>query len=353
MEPSRQAAILIVDDDGHNRKLLEALLTAEGYTVRNASSGEEAMVSVAAELPDLILLDVMMPGIDGFVVARRLKADPRASTIPIIMITALDDRASRLKGLETGAEEFLSKPVDRAELQVRVKNLLRIKEFNNFLADHNRLLEEQVMARTRQLTESYRDTIFTLARAAEYHDEDTGMHIKRVGYYCAALAEQMGMDSTFRDTIFHASAMHDVGKIGVPDAILLKPTAFDAEEWRVIKKHPERGAGILGGISASPYITMGKEIALGHHERWDGGGYPHGRRGEEIPLSARIMALGDIYDALRARRPYKPPYPHEQALEIITVGDGRTRPEHFDPMVLAAFKACTDTFREIYDAHAD
>jgi putative two-component system response regulator len=163
----------------------------------------------------------------------------------------------------------------------------------------------------------------------------------------------MGMDAVFRDVIFYASPMHDVGKIGIPAAVLLKPAALNAEEWLVMKKHPERGGKILGEISASHYVTMGKEIALGHHERWDGSGYPNGRRGEEIPISARIMALADIYDALRARRPYKPPYAHAQAMEIITTGDGRTLPAHFDPAVLAAFKDCAETFREIYDAHMD
>lgn len=353
MNQSRQATILVVDDDGFNRKLLETMLAAAGYAVRSTASGEEALAAVAEQLPDLILLDVMMPGLDGFEVARRLKDDPRSRPIPIILVTALEDSESRLRGLEAGAEEFLSKPVNRAELQVRIKNMLRVKEFNDFLADHNRLLEEQVRTRTRQLTGSYRDTIFALARAAEYHDEDTGLHIKRVSHYCVTLADRMGMDAVFRDAIFYASPMHDVGKIGVPDAVLLKPSALNAEEWVVMKKHPEQGARILGEISDSPYITMGKEIALGHHERWDGSGYPYGRRGEENPLSARIMMLGDIYDALRAKRPYKPPYAHEQAMETITAGDGRTLPAHFDPAVLAAFKDCADTFREIYDTHMD
>ncbi|WIM04935.1 MAG: response regulator [Candidatus Nitricoxidivorans perseverans] len=353
MEQARQATILAVDDDERNLKLLGALLDAEGYAVRFAASGEETLAAVAERLPDLILLDVMMPGIDGFEVARRLKADARSRAIPIVMVTALADRNSRLKGLEAGTEEFLTKPVDRAELQVRVKNLLRIKEYNDFLADHNRILEEQVKARTRQLTESYRDTIFALARASEYHDEDTGQHVKRVGHYCVALGERMGLDGAFRDTIFYAAPMHDVGKIAIPDAVMLKPGGLDAEEWRVMKKHAELGAHILGAISESPYIAMGKEIALNHHERWDGGGYPNGRRGEEIPLAARVMTVGDIYDALRAKRPYKPPLTHERAVEIITEGDGRTVPAHFDPAVLAAFRAHADAFREIYAAHAD
>ena len=353
MEQTKPADILIVDDDERNRKLLGALLEAEGYTARAAASGEEALVAVARQLPDLILLDIMMPGIDGFEVARRLKADALTSAVPIVMVTALEDRESRLKGLAAGAEDFLSKPLDRAELRVRVKNLLRIKEYNDFLADHNRLLEEEVRARTRQLTESYRDTIFALARASEFHDEDTGLHVKRVSHYCAALAKQMDLDAAFCDAIFYAAPMHDVGKIGITDGILLKPGKLSAEEWREMRQHPTLGAHILGEISDSPYIEMGIAIALGHHERWDGGGYPSGWRGEEIPLPARLMAMADVYDALRAHRPYKPPFTHEHALEIITAGDGRTAPTHFDPAVLAAFQDCAETFREIYATHAD
>ncbi|OGT88643.1 MAG: two-component system response regulator [Gammaproteobacteria bacterium RIFOXYA12_FULL_61_12] len=353
MEQSKQTTLLVVDDDERNRKLLGALLVAEGYAARFSASGEEALASVAERLPDLILLDVMMPGLDGFEVARRLKADAKSSAIPIVMVTALADRDSRLKGLEAGVEEFLTKPVDRAELRARVKNLLRIKEYNDFLADHNRLLEEQVRARTLQLTESYRDTIFALARAAEFHDEDTGLHVKRVSHYSAMLAERLGMDAGFRDAIFYASPMHDLGKIGIPDAVMLKPSGLDDEEWRVMKRHPELGAQILGTISESPYMLMGIDIALGHHERWDGSGYPSGRCGGEIPLAARIMALGDVYDALRAKRPYKPPFTHERAVETITQGDGRTVPAHFDPAVLAAFRDCAGGFREIFSTHAD
>ena len=352
----KQATVLVVDDDERNRKLLESLLAAAGHAVRYAANGEaalEAMRGNVPDLPDLILLDVMMPGIDGFEVARRLKANQRTRAVPIIMVTALDDRESRLQGLEAGVEEFLSKPVERAELQVRVKNLLKIKEYSDFLADHNRLLEERVEMRTRQLTESYRDTIFVLARAAEFHDEDTGQHLKRVSFYSLAVAERLGLDAAFRDTIFYASPMHDLGKIAVPDAVLLKPGKLDAADWQAMKKHPQHGSGILGEISDSPYIRMGIEIAMSHHERWDGSGYPNGKRGEAIPLSARIMMLGDIYDALRANRVYKPALDHRRALEIIRQGDGRTLPGHFDPAVLAAFTACAETFREIYAAHAN
>lgn len=352
-EQTPRAIILVVDDEIRNLELLEAMLAAEGYTMRRALSGEAALISVAEQLPDLILLDVMMPGIDGFEVARRLKTDPAAHSVPIVMVTVLGDRESRLKGLEVGAEEFLTKPVERAELQVRVKNLLKLKAYSDFLAAHNHLLEEQVVARTRQLSESYRDTIFALARASEFHDEDTGLHVRRVSYYSKVLAERLGLDASFCDAIFYAAPLHDVGKIAIPDAIMRKTGALDAAEWEIMKKHTVLGAQMLGEMSESPYIILGKEIALNHHERWDGSGYPKSLRGEEIPISARIMTVGDIYDALRTRRAYKPPFSHEYAVEILTTGDGRTQPSHFDPDVLAAFRDSTGAFGEIYATRAD
>ncbi len=343
----RTATILLVDDEPTNLRLLQTMLRAEGYTTINAERGVEALALAETDRPDIILLDIMMPDLDGFEVARRLKENPNTRNIPIIMTTALDDRSSRLKALEMGAEEFLSKPVDRAELSIRVKNLLRLKEYADFLANHNQILEEQVAVRTEQLSESYRETIYTMTLAAEYKDEETGLHVTRISYYCRALAEFMGMDAQFCECIFYASPMHDIGKIGIPDHILLKPGAFQPDEWEIMKTHARLGAKILAR-GHSPYLRMGAEIALNHHERWDGGGYPNGIGGEEIPLTARLMNIGDQYDALRSKRPYKPAFDHDKVLQIITEGDGRTMPGHFDPEVLAAFKACTEVFRGIY-----
>ncbi len=346
------ATIQIVDDDSRNTRLLEAQLKGEGYEVMCAFSGEECLEQLKTKLPDLILLDIMMPGMSGFEVAARLKAEARTKNIPVIMVTALDDRDSRLHALHAGAEEFLNKPVDRSELWIRVRNMLRLKEFQNSLAEHNRNLEEQVAVRTQALREAYKDTIYTMVRAAEFKDEETGKHVQRISYYCRDIAQELAMDSAFSEEIFYASPMHDIGKIAIPDVILLKPGSFTPEEWVVMKGHAAYGAKILekGG---SPFTRMGAEIALNHHERWDGTGYPHGLKGEAIPFSARLMNIADQYDALRSKRPYKPAFPHERAVEIITVGDGRTQPGHFDPKVLAAFGQCAERWREIYDTNAD
>ena len=198
--------------------------------------------------------------------------------------------------------------------------------------------------------DSYREAIIIMTSAAEYKDENTGLHVTRISYFCRALAEHMGLDAEFVDCIFYASPMHDIGKIGIPDHILLKPGSFLPEEWEVMKTHATLGAKILEN-GTSTYLRMGAEIALNHHERWDGGGYPNGKQGEDIPLAARLMSICDQYDALRSKRPYKPPFDHDKTMKIITEGDGRTMPDHFDPMVLTSFKECAEIFQKIYAKH--
>jgi cyclic di-GMP phosphodiesterase len=348
----KKPLVLVVDDEESNRRVLHAMLEAEGYRITLAPDGPQALAAAAAQTPDLVLLDVMMPGMDGFEVTARLKADGRMRGVPVILCTALDDRDARLHGLKAGAEDFVTKPIDRVELMIRVRNLLKLKEYSDFLANYNRLLEERVTERSRELTASYRETIVTLNRAASYKDEETGAHVSRISFYTAELAAELGLDAAFRDTIHHASPMHDVGKIAIPDAILLKPGRFAPDEWEVMKTHSGLGAKLLAG-GRSPYLAMGAEIALSHHERWDGGGYPDGLAGEAIPLSARIMNICDQYDALRSKRSYKPAFAHERTLEIIIVGDGRTLPAHFDPEVLEAFKSCAGRFRDIYESHEE
>lgn len=351
--PEQRSMILVVDDEGSSRRLLTALLQNEGYEVLATSSAQEALERLQDRRPDLILTDGLMPQISGFELAVRLKADSRYAHLPIIVVTALDDRETRLRALEAGVDDFLGKPIDRAELRVRVRNILRLKEYGDRIQRNNEILETTVRQRTAQLHDSYLQTINVLLRAAEKKDEETGAHIQRIAYYCKELAQQLGMGKDFVDLIFVASPMHDVGKIGIPDQVLLKPGPLDVAEWAIMRTHTTLGANIIGQHNVSPELQMGWEIALSHHERWDGSGYPSGRNGNEIPLPARMMALADVYDALRSRRPYKEPFDHEKAVDIILKGDGRVQPEHFDPDILAAFPRAASTFAEYYATLTD
>lgn len=348
----RHQRILLVDDDPITREVIARMLRAEGHHhVIHGASGEEALDRLRESPPDLVLLDIMLPGMDGYDVAARIKGDPATRGIPIIMMTTLHDRDSLLLGLRAGVEEFVTKPVDRVELAVRVRNLLRLKAYNDFLADHARILEREVRERTAALRDSYRDTIYVLTQAAEYRDEVTGAHVQRLSFYTRLLSEELGMSPEFADTMFYASPMHDIGKIAIPDQVLMKEGELNEQEWEILRSHTSLGARILHHAS-SPYLRMGAEIAQHHHERWDGSGYPNGIGGHAIPVSARIMAICDQYDALRSRRPYKDALDHDTALAVLTEGDGRTRPGHFDPRVLTAFEKVSGRVCEIYNAAA-
>jgi putative two-component system response regulator len=349
---NKKPLVLVVDDDESVRALLQRQMELDGYRVVSAEDGPSAVKKVDEEFPDIILLDALMPGMDGFQVAETLKSSERSRTVPIIMVTALDDQGSKLRALKAGAQEFLSKPIDRNEVSLRVRNMLMLREYSNFLADQNRVLGQMIEERSQQVLSSYRETIETLARAAGYRDEVTGTHVRRISHYTEELALAIGMNAPFCETIHYASQMHDVGKIAIPDAILLKAGPLTHDEWAIMKSHTTLGAQLLGR-GDSPYLQMGAEIALHHHERWDGGGYPAGLKGQLIPISARIMNICDQYDALRSDRPYKKALSHDTAVEIITVGDGRTLPSHFDPEMLLAFTRRAARFREIFESLAD
>lgn len=344
------ARILVVDDQAANVLLLQRMLSGAGFNSIETTTDPAAVRGLhAANRYDLILLDLLMPGMDGFEVMEGLKETEPDGYLPVLVITA--QPGHKLKALQAGAKDFVSKPFELAEVLARVRNMVEVRLLHRQLHAFNDVLEQRVRERTADLRESYLETIFAMTRASEHRDEDTGAHVQRISYYCRDMAGRLGLDLETVETIYFSSPMHDIGKICVPDHVLLKPGALSPEEWEVMKRHTTMGAEILG-VGRSPYLRMGAEIALNHHEKWNGGGYPNGLRGEAIPLTARIMGVCDIYDALRSRRPYKPALDHGTAVDIMLHGDGRTAPEQFDPELISAFRRHDESFRDIFEAHA-
>lgn len=339
--------VLIVDDQECNVLLLERMLRGAGYS--GVSSTTDPCKVVALHLEhhyDLILLDLKMPVLDGFGVMEQLKELDPDGYLPVLVITAQPDH--KLRALQAGAKDFICKPFDRAEVLLRVANMLEIRLLNKELRGHNDVLRAKVRERTAELRASYLETVFTVSLAAEHRDADTGSHLRRISGSCRTLAQAMCLGDEFVEGLYFASPMHDIGKIGVPDSVLLKPGSFTPSEWEIMKPHTVTGKKILS-YGTSPYLRMGAMIALSHHECWNGEGYPHGIMGAEIPFPARIVKICDIYDALRSERPYKEAIGHDEAMDIIVTGDDRTSPDHFDPMVLAAFVKNHKAFRDLFD----
>lgn len=331
----KAATILVVDDQPVNVKLLEKVLLAEGYpNVISTTDSREAVNLFQAHNCDLVLLDLNMPHIDGYGVMQELQRISEDYP-PVLVLTALKDRDSRVRALEGGARDFVSKPFDRVELLSRIRNMLEVRMLNKAMKQQNQRLEEKVYERTRELDETRLEIIRRLGRAAEYRDNETGLHIIRMSQYSQIIGMADGMTESEADMLLNASPMHDIGKIGIPDQILLKPGKLTPEEWKIMKTHSTIGAEILSGHE-SELMQVAREIALHHHEKWDGSGYPNGQTGDEIPLVGRIVAIADVFDALTTVRPYKKAWKVEDAVDYIA----QNRASHFDPRLVDLFMKC-------------
>jgi putative two-component system response regulator len=363
--------IMIIDDEPVNVKIARKYLETAGYrnfvTTSNAS---DALDLILHESPDLILLDVMMPDISGLEILQQVRATARINSIPIIVFTASSTPSLKCEALQLGATDFLTKPVDPHELTARVRNALMLKANSDRLEDDAQRLQEEIAKRTAELAMNRLEVIHCLARAAEYRDNETGRHVLRVGCYVGVIARALGLDDATVELLEHASPLHDVGKIGIPDSILLKPGRLTPEEYEIMQGHSQRGARVFEilssdewgkvqghteigsqilGNSQSPLLRMASRIALTHHERWDGKGYPLSLSGEDIPLEGRITAVADVFDALSSKRPYKPAFPTAECFQILIEGRG----QHFDPKVIDAFLSAKEKIVEIQIRYAE
>ncbi len=337
--------ILIVDDEIQNAEILQTVLSSKGYSIKLSSSGEKALDILSESKIDLAIVDIMMPGMNGIDLCKLIK---QKFKIPVIIITAASDRELRVNALTSGADEFINKPIEKEELMIRVKNLLYVNEYTTEL-------ETKVKERTQELQEAlanierlHRDTVGRLLTAAEFRDDETGKHIIRMSKYSRVIAEELGWSEKDLDLIEQSAAMHDVGKIGIPDNILLKPGKLTTEEFEIMKKHTLIGARILSG-SNFKLLQMAQEIALTHHEKFDGSGYPQGLKGKSIPLTGRIVTLSDVFDALVSKRPYKPAFDLKTAIKIMKDSVGK----NFDKDIITAFFQGLSKIENIKEKYAD
>ena len=326
--PDQRPRLLLVDDEPTNLQVLRHVLQAD-YRLLFATDGERALQVAREQQPDLVLLDIMMPHMDGYAVCYALKADAATAHIPVIFITALSDSQDETAGFDVGAVDYITKPVSPPVVRARVRTHLSLVRM-----DELRQTRLQIVQR--------------LGRAAEYKDNETGLHVIRMSHFAQRLALAAGCGPAWAEDLLNAAPMHDVGKIGIPDAVLRKPGPLDADEWATMRRHPEIGAEIIGE-HPSGVLQLAREIALAHHEKWDGSGYPNGLAGEAIPLSARIVAVVDVFDALTTRRPYKEPWPVQEAMDHITAQAGK----HFDPALVALFIPLLPQLLEIRAQWAD
>ena len=347
MKTISDCMILLVDDTKSNVDVLVNALKDQ-YKLGVSLSGEEAIRFVKQNLPDLILLDIIMPGTDGFDVCHRLKSDPQTRDIPIIFITAMDDLTHKTKGFDVGAVDYITKPFDITEVKARVKTHLTLKLAGEALKNQNAILEEMVLERTKELRKAQIEVINRLGKAAEYRDQDTGTHINRMSKYCRLMGKALGLSREEYDRLDLASTMHDVGKIGISDNILLKPGKLDTREWESMRSHTSIGEKLLSG-GTSQLLEVARIIAMTHHEKWDGTGYHQHLKGKDIPLFGRITCICDVFDALISRRPYKDPWPVDEALAEIKKGSG----VFFDPELVEVFLSLEPEIRKIVATHQD
>ena len=319
------STILIVDDEYSGRETLESILEGEGYNLVIAENGPQALAKAKSILPDLILLDVMMPGMTGFEVCEKIRSDPEVAEIPIIILTALDDRDSLLTGLKAGADDFISKPFDRFELRARLIGITRLNRYHKLLEERQKLQKAH-----KRLMEAYEATIEGWSRAMDMRDRETEGHSRRVSELSIQLAQAMGLSDEDILHLRHGALLHDMGKIGIPDSILHKPDTLTGEEWAIMHQHPKFAYEMLSSIE---YLRDALEIPYFHHEKWDGTGYPQGLKGDQIPIAARIFAVADVWDALTSNRPYRPAWSKQEALSYICEQSGK----HFDPQVVDMF----------------
>ncbi len=351
----RTAKILIVDDEPINVKLVRKYLVLEGYqNFVLSTDSREAMSLIEREAPDLVLLDVMMPYVSGLDILAAIRASERWGHLPVIILTAASDQNTKRRANELGVNDFLGKPVDPQELIPRIRNVLIVKQHYDHLQKYSEQLEAEVLRRTAELARSRQEVIHCLARAAEFRDDDTGQHVRRVGRYARHIGEELGWKGEQLEMLEQAAQLHDIGKIGIPDSILLKPGKLGPEEMEIMQKHSAFGKQITQSLpnhemnllrghaelgskllesTESPILALAAVIAISHHEKFDGSGYPLGLAGEDIPIAGRITAVADVFDALSSKRPYKPAYPAERCFEMLEEGRG----SHFDPNVLDAF----------------
>lgn len=359
---SSKKTVLIVDDTPANVSLLNSILK-DKYKTKIATSGKKALQLTDSDTPpDLILLDIMMPEMDGYEVCERLKADEKTKAIPVVFLTAKVAVEDETRGLALGAVDYITKPISPPIVLERVKNHLLLKEASDVLKAQNQVLEEKVKERTKKLGELQDVAMEAMGALAESRDPETGNHIRRTQYYVQLLAQTLNDHPKFSDfltpehitLLFKAAPLHDIGKVGVPDAILLKPGKLTFDEFETMKLHTVYGRDAIAAAEKklsepSEFLTFAKEIAYSHQEKWDGSGYPEGLSGDDIPISARLMAIADVYDALISRRVYKPPFTHEKSLQIMSEGRG----SHFDPDMLDAFLEISEEFRVIAEMYSD